>query len=186
MFKKILKAIRTYYFRDAIKKVQRDKSVVGYQKAKKIGVLFECNSADDYRTILSVVRDLEKEGKSVYALVYINAKTLPTFTMAQVNFFYCLRNEFAWNLKLKNTHLFNFLNAGFDIVIDFSSGDFFPLKYLVGLCVAQYRVGFYHEEYIEVFDLMVQDIPGQPIELRIENIFKTIKMITPASHDKQF
>lgn len=185
MLQKIQKTIRSYFFKQALQKLNREKMVVGFENAKRLGVLFECNSADEYREILAIVKDLEKGGKSVFALIYINAKALPSYTMAQINFFYCLRNEIAWNLRIRNTHLFNFINSGFDMIIDLSSGNFFPLKYIAGLANAPYKVGIYNEAYVEVFDLLVRESSVQSVTMRAESVLDCIKMINPPADDQQ-
>lgn len=186
MLQKIQKSIRSYFFKQALNKLNREKKVVGFVNAKRLGLLFECNSADDYREILSIVRVLEKGGKSVFAMIYINAKALPSYTMAQLNFFYCLRSEIALNLKIRNAHLLNFINSSFDILIDLSPGDFFPLKFIAGLTNAPYKVGIYNDAYVEVFDLLVSESSGQSVTMRAEKVLDCIKMINPPADDQQF
>ncbi|HSV76069.1 MAG TPA: hypothetical protein VLH37_03460 [Bacteroidales bacterium] len=184
IFSKIRNIIRTFYFKGLLGKVKREnKKVVGLDEAKSIGILYECNNPDQYREITTLIRQLEKDGKIIYTLGFVNLKKVPDFTMAQLNSFFCYRKDIAWNLQIKNPHLKGFFSAGFDILIDTSPGDFFPLKYLAGITSARYKAGIFNNDYLEVFDLLIREQGNGSLENRLSHLMKYLKMIKSPAND---
>lgn len=184
LFENITKKIRTYFFLKELKKVNRRKKVVGFDSAKKIGVLYDCSQEDHYREVVTLVKRLEQEGKSVHALGFVRHKEMPQYTMAQLNFSYCHRSDFSLTFKLKSPQLQNFSRAGFDLLMDLSPNDLFFMKFLTGLCDATYKAGPYSDEYVEIYDLMIREKEASAIKELIEHMLHYLKIINPARNDQ--
>jgi len=184
IIRKIRDSIRAFFFKGILGRINREnKRVVGLEHAKSFGVLYECDNIDHYREITRLIKQLEKEGKTVYSLGYVKNNKTPDFTMAQLNSFFCYRKDIAWNLKLKNPHLNGFFSAGFDILIDTSPGDFFPLKLLAGITTASYKAGVFHDDYLDVFDLLIREQDNGTLENRLSSFMKYLQMIKPKNDE---
>lgn len=180
LFEKIQKAVRTFFFGRELKKVIRTKRVVGFEAARKIGILYDCSQEDHYREVVRLVKRLEQEGKTVHALGFVRQNKMPEYTMAQLNLSFCHSSDFSWRLKLKSPQLQNFIRTGFDLLIDLSPEDLILMKYIMGLSVATFKAGPYHEDYVEVYDLMISEKPLASLKELIEHMLHYLKIINPA------
>jgi len=179
-----LKSIRTWFFRREIKKVSRKKKVLGFDASQKIGILYDCSREAHYREVVMLVRQLEQQGKKVHALGFIRQKKMPEYTMAQLNFSFCHRSDFSLTLKLKNPQLQNFSRSGFDLLIDLSPEDLFHMKLMAGLSDATYKAGPFHDDYVEVYDLMIRESETASFKELIEHMLHYLKMINPARNEQ--
>ncbi len=184
LIEKITKKIRTYFFLKELKKVNRRKRVVDFDAARKIGILYDCSQEEHYREVVNLVKGLEQQGKTVHALGFVRHKEMPQYTMAQLNFSYCHRSDFSLIFKLKSPQLQNFSRARFDLLIDLSPNDLFLIKFLAGLCDATYKAGPYSEEYMDIYDLMIQEKENAGIKELIEHLLHYLKIIKPARNDQ--
>lgn len=167
-----------------LKKVVRKKKVIGFDAAKKIGILYDCSQEDHYREVVNLVKRLEQQGKTVHALGFVRHKEMPQYTMAQLNFSYCHRSDFSLTFKLKSPQLQNFSRAGFDLIMDLSPNDLFFMKFLAGLCNATFKAGTYTEEYVDLYDLMIREKDDTGIHELIEHMLHYLKIINPAHNDQ--
>lgn len=184
IFDNITKRIRTYFFLKELKKVNRRKRVIGFDAAKKIGILYDCSQEAHYREVVNLVKRLEQQGKTVHALGFVRHKEMPQYTMAQLNYSYCHRSDFSLTFKLKSPQLQNFSRAGFDLLMDISPNDLFLMKFLAGLCDATYKAGPFSDEYVDIFDLMIQEKETAGIKELIEHMLHYLKIINPARNDQ--
>lgn len=184
IFEKIQKSIQVYFFDRELKKLDRKKKVVGFDAARKIGILYDCSQEKHYREVVRLVKDLERQGKTVHALGFVRQKKMPEYTIAQLNLSFCHRSDFSWRLKLKSPQLQNFIRSGFDLLMDLSPPDLILMKYVMGLSDAAYKAGPYHQEYLKVYDLMISEKPDSGLKELIEHMLHYLKIINPA-HNEQ-
>jgi hypothetical protein len=184
-FEKILKKIRTYFFNKELKKVPRlGKKALGFDRAKKVGILYDCSQEKHYRQVVNLVRDLEKQGKSVHALGFLRQNKMPEYSFAQLNFSFCSRTDFSFALKLKNPQLQNFSRSGFDLLIDLTPHDLFFMKFLTGLTQATFKAGPYNDDYIEVYDIMIHEKENAQLPELISHMLHYLKIINPVNNEK--
>ncbi len=184
MFGNVKKNIRNWFFRKEMQNVSRVKKAIGFDAAKKIGILFDCSREEHYREVLGFVKHLERQGKTVFALGYIRQNKMPLFTMAQPNLAFCQRSDFSFSLKFKNPQLQNFSRSGFDLLIDLSPNDLFHLKLVAGLSDATFKAGTFHHDYVEVYDLMIRESENATIGELTQHMLKYLKMINPEKNEK--
>ena len=184
IFDNIEKRIQTYFFGRELSKVSRKKKVVGFDSARKIGILYDCSQEKHYREVVRLVKDLEQQGKTVHALGFVRQKKMPDYTLAQLNLSFCHRSDFSWRLRLKSPQLQNFIRSGFDLLIDLSPEDLILMKFVMGLSDATYKAGPYHQEYVEVYDLMISEKNEASLKELIEHKLHYLKIINPAPNEQ--
>ena len=184
IFDNIEKRIQTYFFGRELSKVSRKKKVVGFDSARKIGILYDCSQEKHYREVVRLVKDLEQQGKTVHALGVVRQKKMPDYTLAQLNLSFCHRSDFSWRLSLKSPQLQNFIRSGFDLLIDLSPEDLILMKFVMGLSDATYKAGPYHQEYVEVYDLMISEKNEASLKELIEHMLHYLKIINPAPNEQ--
>ena len=184
IFEKLIKSIRLFFFQRELKKVTRKKKVVGFDAAKKIGILFDCSQKEHYLEVVSLIKELENQGKTVHALGFVRQKQLPEYTMARLNLSFCHHSDFSWFLKMKSPQLQNFSRSGFDLLIDLSPDDLFLMKLVAGISDATYKAGPFHDDYVDVYDLMIREKETASLKELIEHMLHYLKIINPARNDQ--
>lgn len=181
--KKTKKYIQYYFLRRHMSRRERKKMVVGLDDAHKIGLVFDASEAADYRLTANFVKTLQDTGKKVHCIGYAQQKKLPGYLNHQVNWVFCQKKDFAWNLKVK-THLMNqFVDDQLDILIDLSPSTLFHTKYIAGISNAKYKVGRFNPEQIDIFDLLIQVTDDVKLEDLMTHIIHYLKIIKKPESD---
>lgn len=179
---KIKKAVLTFFLERQIARRTRKPMVMGFDEAKTVGVLFDASTAADYRLVMNYVKSLQDMGKSVRCLGFIQLKKRPGYLTDHHNWSYCQKADFGWNMRIKSETAMAFVNSEPDVLIDLSSSDLLYTKYLAGMSSARYKVGRFHNEQIDNYDLLIQ-VPEttklQELMEHINHYLKIIKKPTP-------
>ena len=84
----ILDRLRKYIANQQLKKeltnISRVKGIVNLDEARNIGVLYNISSEESYNQILSFLKSLKADQRTVIAMGFLNDKKLPTFLSTRV------------------------------------------------------------------------------------------------------
>ncbi len=184
MVYKIKSVIRTYFFRKEMKKRQFPKRVTGLKEAKSVGILYDASEQETFKQVISLAKKLNEEGKKVWTMGFYRQKHRPAHLIEQLQDAFCHRKDFGWNLKLKSTVLEVFANKGFDILIDLSSAETFLMKFMSAYSYARYKIGTYHPEMVDLYDLMIESEKPLSISEMIDHSIHYLKLIkNPHAHE---
>jgi len=184
VIRKIKDSIRHWFLGKALKKLRRTKKTFGYKQAGNIGILYDVSTEDNFRQITALVKELQNDKKKVKTLGFVDNKNLPEYCFPQLSFEFCTPNSFAWNQKPLDKNVKDFINAHYDVLIDFTPSEFFHVKFLNALSDASFKVGRFHEKYIELYDLMIQIDDTTPQEEAIKQTIHYLKMINNDQSDE--
>ena len=183
VLKWIREKLRSYFFRVEVNKRRRVKTVMGLDESRVVGIIFDASESADYSQVVSLVSRLRESGKKVRGMGFVRQKQKPAFIFDQIHFSFCQTRDFSWNLKLKSPALVEFTETEMDLLLDLSpSGLFFP-KYLAAITNARYKVGNYHPDQVEIYDMMIQE--KEPFDLKefIDHCLQYLKIIKkPVTH----
>lgn len=149
MFK--MKFLR-WRIRKALTKNKSLRANLPYKQALNVGVLFSVEDKQKHNEIKEFIHQLEQDGKKVHVLEYLPLKAenyefmFDFFTLKELNFW----GEITSEVALK------FISTPFDYLfyIDRQSN---PLAlYLLADSKAKCRVGRYHENETDFFELMIE------------------------------
>lgn len=171
------KKIQYYFLRVRMNRNERGKMVMGLDEARSIGIVFDASTAADYRLITNHVKLLKDLGKKVTCIGFVQQKKLPGYLHHHVNWTFCQKKDFAWNLRLKTTPMKEFVTDEFDILIDLSSSELFFTKYLAGISKAKYKVGKFNPDQIDIFDLLMQVPDNSNLQELMDQIIHYLKII---------
>ena len=167
----IIKNIRlklgNWFLKKKMKSVQRKKAVHNFKSANTVGILFNVNHFNNFDNINHFLRYLAEQDIQVFALVYIHAKKVPNELSAKrrINFF--TKKDVNFYYKPKATIINSFLEKEFDILIDLSTDNHFPLTLVNNLSRASFKVGMEHmtgRDYDLMFSLKNKEDIGYFIE----------------------
>ena len=160
MFDKFRRKIGQYYFKKENAGIDRQVQMTNLKEAKKIGILYTLNDVPDYERVSQFVSQLQTEHKEVKALGFVINKNLIQRFLPKLSFDFFSKRDLTWFYKPIHSQARDFIEKEFDLLIDLSLNDSFPLKYIAGLSKALCRVGRFSEENTDYYDFMIDLKPS--------------------------
>ncbi len=136
---------------EQLRKHHVDHKILSFQQAKHIGILFDGTDESHIPTINQYVELLEKGGKNVSLLCFIDAVrameslAFPTFS----------RKETNWYFQPTSHEALTFVDKKFDVLINAFLQESLVLEYISTFSKAQFRVGPYLKDKQHCFDFMI-------------------------------
>lgn len=177
MFQKLRQRIGEFYFKKNLLKVHRERRLSNLENAKRIGILYMLRDVPDYEIIESFVAQLQHERKEVKALGYVKYKTLVSRFLPKLSYDFFSRKDISYFFQPVHGKVKDFIEQDFDILIDLSLEESFPLKYISGLSHAHCRVGRYSDKNLVYYDLMLEVKPDISLEELIRQITHYLTII---------
>lgn len=160
--RKIRSKLGQYRFRKEVNRLKVKHEVVTLNDAEKIGLLYDATEEKDYEIIKGYVKNFRSTfKKEILAMGYVDKKQLPQSQFAQYGLDFFCRKDLNFRMIPIDPIVHNFIKEKFDILIDLSSGNCFPLLYIAATSHARFRIGRYHKSHLNCFDMMIK-IPGDP------------------------
>lgn len=128
---------------------------VSFRDADEIGILFHANTLDEVQCLKEFFHYLKQQGKKVTVLGYTQAAREAAFKTKSVFFEYFTEKDLNFFFIPSAAKTGPFLEKRFDILINFSLGECFPLTWLTALSQATFRVGTYSPSRVQDLDLMI-------------------------------
>lgn len=147
----------------------KNKEVCNLQDAKRIAILFNGTKVKNIKLVKHFITKFAKGKQMVTVLGYVDRDHKSFDHMSVLHFDFFSKRELSWYGKPKGMVIRNFLNEEFDILIDLSLKDFYPLKYLSVASKAKYKVGRYRED-ISIFDLSIDYKDNRNLAVLIDKI----------------
>ncbi len=164
MFGNLRIKIGQYYYKRDISHSERHCQMTNLKDAKRIGILYTLDDVPDYERVSEFVSKLQGDHKEVKALGFVKNKNLVQRFLPKLSYDFFSKRDLTWFYKPIHNQVRDFIEKEFDILIDLSLQDNFPLKYISGLSKALFRVGKYSEKNTEYYDLMIDLKPTMTSE----------------------
>jgi len=159
MFGKLRIKIGKYYFKREKAKTDCHRQMTSLQDAQRIGILYTLDDVPDYERVSDFVAQLQNDHKEVKALGFVKNKNLVQRFLPKLSFDFFSKRDLTWFYKPMHEQVKDFIEKEFDLLIDLSMQDNFPLKYIAGLSNALLRVGKFSDENSAYYDLMIDTKP---------------------------
>lgn len=179
MFGKLRIRIGHYYFRKENARVERQTQMTNLEEARRIGILYTLNDVPDYERVSEFVSQLQGSHKEVKALGFVKNKSLLQRFLPKLSYDFFSKRDLTWFYKPMHRQVRDFIEKEFDLLIDLSLNDSFPLKYISGLSKAMCRVGRFSEQNTEFYDLMFDLNPSATQEEYLGQIRHYLTVIKP-------
>lgn len=148
----------------------RNLRLLNLEQAKQIGILYSLDAIPDYDKVSEFVSELQHNHKDVKVLGFVKNKNLITRFLPKLSFDFFSISDISWFYKPIHTKLKDFIDKEFDLLIDLSVHENFPLKYIAGLSHSFCKVGRFSEENSNYYDLMIDIKPSATLEDYLEHI----------------
>jgi hypothetical protein len=123
-------------------------------EAKNIGIIYNATEYISFEIIKNLVKDLSKDSKKITVLGYVNSKNLIDNYLYRKGFDFFSRNDLNWYFKPISQVVDQFIKEPFDLLINLSLDDHFPIRYITGISSATFKAGRY-SPYDHYLDFMI-------------------------------
>lgn len=155
--------------------IKRQRKIHNFSTAQKAGIIFLCQSEEDFQAVKDFKKYLEDKSINTSVLGFINDKKIPDHLLLRTGFnFFCLKN-LDWYFRPANKYIHDFLLDNFNILFDFSVNDHFPVHYISLLSPAEYKVG--RLTGTELYDLMIDIKQNKHLAFFIEQVKHYMNLI---------
>lgn len=143
-----------------MEKLKQKREVVGFDEAKKIGVLYDATDSSNFEIMKAYVKNIRSQQKEILALGYVDKKELPSNQYAQYGLDFFTRKHLDWKMIPHHIIVQNFIAEKFDILINLNNNSCFPLRYIAALSQARFRVGRFDRRNLMCYEMMI-DTKGE-------------------------
>ncbi|MBN2668988.1 MAG: hypothetical protein JXR60_07150 [Bacteroidales bacterium] len=141
MLKKIKENIGWIILKGRLKKFQRQVRFHNFSSAKSVGVIFNATHQSNYENAKSFIELLKKDGLKAEALGFVDSKQVLDFYTHTNELDFFSKKNLNWFGKPNNPNTQAFIEKPFNILIDLTLDEDFPVQYIVALSNAEFKVG---------------------------------------------
>jgi hypothetical protein len=150
------------------------------ETAKTAGILFTPTDQVSFEQIKHFLTYLSDYKLQIYVLGYIDAKTIPESFLFWKGINLFSRKELSWSQVPKTPVVTDFIDKPFDVLLDLSLQDFFPVEYIARLSKSKFKVGRYTDNHTS-YDLMFELEKGNNLDSYLEHVKKYLNKINKES-----
>jgi hypothetical protein len=125
----------------SLKTVKRNKFVHNLVTARKVAIIGVVHNGKDFDDITSLQRFLADKNMQVEVLVYFPGKEIPQQLLLRKGINIFNRNEVNWYGKPLLPFVDHFCREEYDILIDLSMIEQFPIRWIATLSRSRFKVG---------------------------------------------
>lgn len=177
MILKFRQNISTWFLNRKIIKQKRVSKSVGFNQAKKIGILYDASNEKNYLLVKKMVQDIRDAHKDVCALGYINAKNLPENRYIKLGLDFFTKKHLNWYKKPVGPTIDNFVKENFDVLINLNIESVYPLRYIAAATKASFKIGRFNNSNAGYCDFMLQVDKRTGVEGLIQQSMHYLKII---------
>lgn len=145
--------------------------------AQTAGIIITPTDQDSFEMVKQFLNYLTKLGVKVFVLGYVDDKKIPdTFLFWKgINLF--SRNELNWARVPDSAVVNDFIEQPFDILIDLSLQDYFPVQYISQLSKSRFKIGRFSNTN-QYYDLMFELNDNMSLEYYIEHLTYYLNLLS--------
>ncbi|HEX2395923.1 MAG TPA: hypothetical protein VHI78_11300 [Bacteroidales bacterium] len=133
-------------------------------EASNIGIIYNATEYISFEIIKNLVKDLSRDSKKITVLGYVDSKNLIDNYLYRKGFDFFSRNDLNWYFKPVSGVVEEFIKEPFDLLINLSLDDHFPIRYITSVSSATFKAGRF-SPHDNCLDLMI-DIEKERQDMR--------------------
>lgn len=157
-------------------KIARQRKSTNLADARTVAVLYYLPDEDTYKLVEEFLKLLTDHNLKIRVACYTEIKVQPHYFIPKLTQDILIPKDLNWYGKPDKTFIPDFVSEKFDILINLSLGDHFPLLYLTALSNAGMKIGRFDEKYQEFFDMMIHTTPETTLKEFMDQILYYLKM----------
>jgi hypothetical protein len=134
-----------------LSKVKRNAEVCNIHNANSIGILFNATHQVSFEIVKELVKNITNKNNSIDVLGYVDTKQLIDHYLYRKGFDFFTRKQLNWYYKPLDSNVDGFIKKPFDLLLDLSLDQPFPIRYILAYSEAKFKAGKYTEgtEYLD-------------------------------------
>ena len=134
-----------------LRKNKRQVNVCNINNAKTIGILFNATHQISFDIVKEMVKNIANKKNKIEVLGYVDSKNLIDHYLYRKGFDFFTHKQLNWYYKPVDETVHSFIEKKFDILINLSLDEPYPIQYIVALSKAKFKVGKYSlgNEYLD-------------------------------------
>lgn len=166
------------------KKQKRVRAISNLDSAQTVGIIFNANSQASYDRASQFANFLMNSKEiQVFAIGYVDDKRMLQFFADKKGFKFFSKRNLNFVGKPQNSSVDFFIDKQFDILIDLSIEDFYPIQYIVALSKAKLKVGRFIEGD-NYYDFMIDIKKDNTLDNLINQIELYLSIVNVNTYDK--
>lgn len=162
-----------YMLNKKISKKSIQHSSIPFEKAKRVGILYDITEMSDSVFVDNYVQVLKKAGKTVELLTYVNEVSEDAEFKVQ----YFTKKDLSWYGLPVGEVVDKFTETPFDILMSLHISPIPELEHIAALSHASFRVGRYDDSKVECYDLMIDNASNKNLQHFIQQVDKHLKIM---------
>lgn len=122
--------------------------------AQTIGILFNATEQVSFDIVKELVKKLTNKNNTIEVLGFVDTKQLIDHYLYRKGFDFFTRKQLNWYYKPISENVDNFIKKPYDMLLDLSLDNPFPIKYILTFSEAKFKAGRYSEN-CDYLDLMI-------------------------------
>lgn len=179
---KLLDRIKEWLGRRALlREAQPDRKPVAKNLAQsvKVGIIYLVSDEAAHNQVRNYVKKIKEEIgiTRIMALGYYDAKELPFYLHAKLNFDVFSLKDLNWYRIPHGNVVQNFIAEEYDVLIDLTVHDLLPLQYILAKSKARFKVGRLSDTNAHFLDMMIDTAGADSLSQLIANVNRYLMMI---------
>jgi hypothetical protein len=159
---------------------RRVKSLSDFETSQIIGVVFKTDTQGDFEIVKKFLHFLTEQNNKVVALCFVDYKRVPDYYFLRKGFNFFSRSDLNLFFKPKTQFIHDFIEKSFDMLIDLSIDDNFPLFFISSLSKAKFKIGKLQQGH-NCFDVMIDTSKDNTVQSLIEQIKHYVPVLSGAN-----
>lgn len=167
-----------YFLSKRLKQFNRVRHMHTLKTAQTAGIIVTPTDQESFEQIKKFITYLTNVGVKVFILGFVDDKKIPdTFLFWKgINLF--SRNDLNWAGIPESATVTDFIDQPFDMLIDLSIPDQFPVQYISTLSKSYFKIGRFDNSISECYDLMFEMNDETSLNDYIENLTYYLNLLS--------
>jgi hypothetical protein len=146
--------------------------------AHTVGIIVTPTDQDSFEQIKRFLNYLTSKNIKVFILGFVDDKKIPNNFLFWKGMSFFSRNDLKWTGVPESASVTDFIDQPFDMLIDLSLANYFPVKYVSMLSKASFKIGRFGKNDDECYDLMFEIHEDASLEEYIESLTHYLNLLS--------
>ncbi len=180
VFKNTRQNIGNSLLRRKLRNQRRKKFISNFENSQLIGVVFKTDNQSDFEIVKKFLHFLTEQNNKIVAMCYVDVKKVPDYYLLRKGFNFFSRNDLNFFFLPKSNSILDFIEKPFDMLIDLSTDNNFPLHFISNLSKAKFKIGKFNANS-SCFDVMIDISKDNSVQSLIEHIKHYVPVLCGAN-----
>lgn len=167
-----------YFLSKRLKQFNRVRQMHTLNTAKTAGIIITPTDQDSFDQIKKFISHLTSKGVKVYILGFVDDKKIPDSFLFWKGINLFSRKELNWAGVPESATVNDFIDQPFDMLIDLSTSDHFPIHYISTLSKSYFKIGRLDDSIHQCYDLMFELNDETSLNDYIDNLTHYLDMLS--------